>query len=80
MNYLETQFFRAQSRLTAGSIPKTKKKHSDGRFGYKGTGEDDFYNLPAYLRKRINTYDLDNHVRAVQYADRVRAKIQGGNP
>tara|TARA_Y100001933_G_C18897355_1_gene520994 strand:- start:333 stop:647 length:315 start_codon:yes stop_codon:yes gene_type:complete len=38
-------------------------------------GESGFYEIPAYIRKRIFRLDDDNRARLAEYAERVRAHI-----
>ena len=39
-------------------------------------GESGFYEVPAYIRKRIFRLDDDNRARLAAYAERVRAHIE----
>ena len=39
-------------------------------------GESGFYEIPAYIRKRIFRLDDDNRARLAAYAERVRAHIE----
>ena len=73
---MDAIFFRAQALLkTRKAVGVKRQKVVAAIFYQPGTGDSQFYDLPAYLRKRINQYDLDNHCRAAAYADRVRTMI-----
>lgn len=76
-SFLDATFHRAQARLkTRKAVGVKRQKAGAALFSQPATGEAQFYDLPAYLRKRIHEYDLDNHVRAAAYAERVRAHIE----
>lgn len=76
-SFLDATFHRAQARLkTRKAVGVKRQKAVAALFSQPATGEAQFYDLPAYLRKRIHEYDLDNHCRAAAYAERVRAHIE----
>lgn len=78
MSALSFQFHRAQARLKnrkAGGDVK-RQKVGAALFEQPSVGEAQFYDMPAYLRKRIHSHDFDNRCRAAAYADRVREHIR----
>ncbi len=76
--FLDAQFHRAQARLKSNTLRALFRGQSEfaPAFYRAATGDAGFYEIPAYLRKRIHTHDFDNRCRVAQYADRVRAHIQ----
>lgn len=52
------------------------QKAVDPVFFEPAPGDSGYYEIPAYLRKRIIRMDLDNHSRLAAYSDRVRALIE----
>jgi len=75
---LEKHFHRAQARLE-------NRTHCCGRLAQKdvgllfyvpATGEGYIYDVPAYLRKRINNQDHQAVGRIVAYSNRVRALVR----
>ncbi|WP_375191840.1 hypothetical protein [Marinobacter sp.] len=78
LSFLTQQFHRVQARLkTRKAFGGKRQKVVAALFDTASTGEADFYDMPAYLRKQIHRQDFDNRCRAAAYADRVRAHIQG---
>lgn len=81
MNPLTYQFHRAQARLKSNSLlALTTRFRGQSEvalsFFEPATGDAAFYEVPAYIRKRIHSHDFDNRCRVAQYADRVRAFVQ----
>lgn len=75
---LDHYFHRAQARLrTRRSVGVSLgQKAVAPVFEQPNEVEPRFYDMPAYLRKRIRSQDFDNQCRVAAYADRVRAHIQ----
>lgn len=75
---LDLQAFRAQSRTKQRprcvSLTSAQKAVAPV-FVEPVDGDSGFYDVPAYLRKRIHQSDLDNSCRIAAYAERVRAHI-----
>jgi hypothetical protein len=81
MNSLTYQFHRAQARLKSNPLLALTTRFRGQSvvapsFYEPATGDSAFYEVPAYIRKRIHQHDFDNRCRVAQYADRVRAHIQ----
>ena len=83
MNFLDEQFHRAQALYQ--STPRAcSEQQAVAPFFYEpAPGTAAFYEIPTYLRDRVNRKgvrvnrkDFDNRCRLAQYADRVRAHIQ----
>ena len=83
MTNLDTQFHRAQSRLKSNRALRSPLRSPLAQkavapfFTESGTGDSGFYEIPAYLRANLNKSDQLNMRRAADYAERVRAHIQG---
>jgi len=78
MNALTKNFHRAQSRLKSNrALRSLAQKAVAPFFTESGTGDSGFYEIPAYLRANLNKDDQQNLRRAADYAERVRAHIQG---
>lgn len=74
-SFLDVLFHQLQASKKSTPTAVIRAESCRPLFTDMGTGEDGFYEMPTYLRNRIHTYDLDNHVRAAAYADRVRKHI-----
>lgn len=74
--FLDRLFHQRQAQLKSNPHCGLRAESCRPLFTEMGTGEDGFYELPTYLRNRIHTYDLDNHVRAAAYAERVKEHIK----
>ncbi|MDF0750327.1 hypothetical protein NLU14_08795 [Marinobacter sp. 71-i] len=82
MSPLDYQFHRAQAELKSNPLLALTTRFRGGHqvrpaFYQPATGDAAFYEVPAYIRKRIHQHDFDNRCRVAQYADRVRAFVQG---
>ena len=79
MNTLDRHFHRAQNRLRGNTLsrqPATQKAVAP--IFYELTpGDGAMYDLPTYIRNRIQQLDFDNRSRVVAYTDRVRAMLRG---
>lgn len=74
-------FHRAQARLKSNpllALTPRFRGQSDVALSFcqPATGDAAFYEIPAYIRKRIHQHDFDNRCRVAQYAERVRALVQ----
>ena len=75
---MNNHFYRAQSRLKSRkALRSLAQKAVAPFFTESGTGDSKFYEIPAYLRANLNKSDQQNLRRAADYAERVRAHIQG---
>lgn len=79
MKFIDQQFHRAQSRLRCqgGKAKAVKGQKTAPLFSQPAHGDQAFYEIPAYLRKRIHLNDFDNRCRVFAYMDRVRAHVEG---
>ena len=75
---MNNHFYRAQSRLKSSkALRSLAQKAVAPFFTESSTGDSKFYEIPAYLRANLNKSDQQNLRRAADYAERVRAHIQG---
>jgi len=80
---MNNHFYRAQSRLKSNRALRSPLRSPLAQkavapfFTESGTGDSGFYEIPAYLRANLNKSDQQNLRRAADYAERVRAHIQG---
>ena len=76
---MNNHFYRAQSRLKSSKALRSPlaQKAVVPFFLESGTGDSGFYEIPAYLRANLNKSDQQNLRRAADYAERVRAHIEG---
>jgi hypothetical protein len=75
---MNNHFYRAQSRLKSNrALRSLAQKAVAPFFTESSTGDSKFYEIPAYLRANLNKSDQQNLRRAADYAERVRAHIQG---
>lgn len=74
---IETHFYRAQARLrTRKAVGVGRQKSAVAALFFEPTtGDSGYYEIPAYLRKRMNRQDLDGMSRLAAYADRMQAFI-----
>ena len=74
MNTLDQQFHIAQNVLRGNTLsrqPATQKAVAP--IFYELTpGDGAMYDLPTYIRNRIQQFDFDNRSRVVAYTDRLR--------
>ena len=79
MKALDHQFHHAQNLLRGNTLsrqPATQKAVAP--IFYELTpGDGAMYDLPTYIRNRIQQLDFDNRSRVVAYTDRVRAMLRG---
>ena len=75
---MNNHFYRAQSRIKSNrALRSLAQKAVAPFFTESSTGDSKFYEIPAYLRANLNKSDQQNLRRAADYAERVRAHIQG---
>jgi len=75
---MNNHFYRAQSRIKSNrALRSLAQKAVAPVFTESSTGDSRFYEIPAYLRANLNKSDQQNLRRAADYAERVRAHIQG---
>ena len=78
MNQLTQQFHRAQNLLRGNTLSRqpAAQKAVAPIFYQLAVGDGAMYDLPTYIRNRIQQFDFDNRCRAVAYTDRVRMMIR----
>ena len=75
---MNNHFYRAQSRIKSNrALRSLAQKAVAPFFTESSTGDSKFYEIPAYLRANLNKSDQQNLRRAADYAERVRAHVQG---
>ena len=78
MKALDHHFHHAQNLLRGNTLsrqPATQKAVAP--IFYELTpGDGAMYDLPTYIRNRIQQFDFDNRCRVVAYTDRVRMMIR----
>ena len=74
MNTLDRHFHRAQQLIKAGALSrKPARQRAAAPMFYELTaGDGAMYDLPTYIRNRIQQFDFDNRSRVVAYTDRLR--------
>jgi len=78
MNALDHHFHRAQNLLRGNTLSHqpVAQKAAAPIFNELTPGDGAMYEVPAYIRNRIQQFDFDNRTRAVAYADRLRATLR----
>jgi len=78
MNQLTQQFHRAQQLLKGNTLSRqpATQKASAPIFNELTPGDGAMYEVPAYIRNRIQQFDYANQRRAADYADRVRMMLR----
>ena len=73
MNALDHHFHRAQNLLRGNTLSRkpVAQKAAAPIFYQLTPGDGAMYEVPAYIRNRIQQFDYANQCRAVNYADRV---------
>ena len=78
MKALDHHFHRAQNLLRGNTLsrqPATQKAVAP--IFYELTpGDGAMYDLPTYIRNRIQQFDFDNRSRVVAYIDRLRMMLR----
>jgi hypothetical protein len=78
MKALDHQFHHAQNVLRGNTLsrqPATQKAVAP--IFYELTpGDGAMYELPTYIRNRIQQFDFDNRSRVVAYTDRLRMMLR----
>ena len=75
MNQLTQQFHRAQQLLKGNTL--SRQPAAAAPIFYQLTpGDGAMYEVPAYVRNRIQKFDYANQRRAADYADRVRVMLR----
>jgi hypothetical protein len=79
MNALDHHFHHAQNRLRGNTLSRqpAAQKAVAPIFYQLAVGDGAMYDLPTYIRNRIQQLDFDNRSRVVAYTDRVRAMLRG---
>ena len=78
MNQLTQQFHRAQNLLRGNTLsrqPATQKAAAP-IINELTPGDGAMYDVPTYIRNRIQQFDYANQRRAADYADRVRVMLR----
>ena len=78
MNALDHHFHRAQNLLRGNTLSRqpVAQKAAAPIFNELTPGDGAMYDVPAYIRNRIQQFDFDNQCRAADYADRVRVMLR----
>ena len=78
MNQLTQQFHRAQQLLKGNTLSRQPATQTAAApiFYQLTPGDGAMYDVPTYIRNRIQQFDFDNRTRAVAYADRLRATLR----
>ena len=78
MNTLDQQFHHAQNLLRGNTLSRqpAAQKAVAPIFYHLAVGDGAMYELPTYIRNRIQQFDFDNRSRVVAYTDRVRMMIR----
>jgi len=78
MNTLDHHFHRAQNLLRGNTLSHqpVAQKAAAPIFNELTPGDGAMYEVPAYIRNRIQQFDYANQCRAVNYADRVRVMLR----
>ena len=79
MNALDLQFHHAQNVLRGNTLSRqpADQKAVAPIFYQLAVGDGAMYEVPTYIRNRIQQFDFDNRSRVVAYTDRVRAMLRG---
>ena len=78
MNALDHHFHRTQNLLRGNTLSRqpVAQKAAAPIFNYLTPGDGAMYEVPAYIRNRIQQFDYANQRRAADYADRVRVMLR----
>ena len=78
MNQLTQQFHRAQQLLKGNTLSRQPATQTAAApiFCQLTPGDGAMYEVPAYVRNRIQQFDYANQRRAADYADRVRLMLR----
>ena len=78
MNQLIRHFHRAQNLIQGDTLsrqPATQKAAAP-IFNELTPGDGAMYEVPAYIRNRIQQFDFDNRSRVAAYTDRFRVMLR----
>lgn len=75
MNPLDRQFYIQQLRCQGGQAKAVKAQKAVAPV-FSATGDHSYYDLPAYLRKRLSERDQDNQRRLVEYVKRAQKAME----
>ena len=78
MKALDHQFHHAQNVLRGNTLSRQPAAQTTSAliFYELTTGDGMMFDLPTYIRNRIQQFDFDNRCRAVAYADRLRMMLR----
>ena len=78
MKALAHHFHRAQNLLRGNTLSRQPATQTAAApiFYQLTPGDGAMYDVPTYIRNRIQQFDFDNRTRAVAYADRLRATLR----
>jgi len=78
MNQLTRHFHRAQQLIKSDTLSRqpVAQKAAAPIFNELTPGDGAMYEVPAYVRNRIQKFDYANQRRAADYADRVRMMLR----
>jgi len=78
MKALARHFHHAQNLLRGNTLSRQPATQTAAApiFYELTTGDGMMYDVPTYIRNRIQQFDFDNRSRAVAYADRVRVMLR----
>jgi len=78
MNTLDRHFHRAQQLIKAGALSRkpARQRAAAPIFYQLAVGDGAMYDLPTYIRNRIQQLDFDNRSRVVAYTDRLRMMLR----
>jgi len=78
MNALDQQFHHAQNLLRGNTLSRqpAAQKAVAPIFYELTPGDGAMYDLPTYIRNRIQQFDFDNRSRVVAYIDRLRMMLR----
>jgi hypothetical protein len=74
----DRHFHRSQQLLAGNTLSRqpVSQKAAAPIFYEIAPGEGAMYDIPAYMRRRIEKFDYDNKCRVMAYVDRVRMMIR----
>jgi len=78
MKALDHHFHRAQNLLRGNTLSRQPATQTAAApiFYQLTPGDGAMYDVPAYIRNRIQQFDYANQRRAADYADRVRMMLR----